>query len=110
MELRANGPDRPDLLFIGSRCAFLSLNIIKRIIDNILQINSEESLRPCVEGWKYWDDYGPALWQVGMSRRRRWVKQTNIDEQLNRFQCNKPSLQRLSLVLFQVPIARKHPS
>jgi hypothetical protein len=63
MELRANGPYHPDTLFIGSRI-FLPRNMIHRITDNFYQIDSEEALKACMEGWRYWDDYGVALWHV----------------------------------------------
>jgi len=38
--------------------------MMKRITDNIHHIESEEALRARMEGWKYWDDYGTALWHV----------------------------------------------
>ncbi|KIM78438.1 hypothetical protein PILCRDRAFT_824315, partial [Piloderma croceum F 1598] len=59
MELRADGPYYPDMLFIGSRI-FLPRKMINRITDNFYQIDSEETLKACMEGWRYWDDYGVA--------------------------------------------------
>jgi hypothetical protein len=63
MELRASGPHNPDMLFVSSRI-FLPWNMISRITDSFHQIDSEEALKACMEGWKYWDDYGSALWHV----------------------------------------------
>jgi Helicase conserved C-terminal domain len=63
MELRANGPYHPDMLFIGTQ-SFLPRRMISQITENFLWIESEENLKGRMEGWRYWDTYGSELWNV----------------------------------------------
>jgi hypothetical protein len=63
MQLRANVPYQPDMLFIGAR-SFLPRRRIDQITENFLQIQSEEDLKVRIEGWRYWDDYGTGLWNA----------------------------------------------
>jgi superfamily II DNA or RNA helicase len=63
MELRANGPYNPDMLFIGAR-SFLPRRMMSQITDNFLRIESEDDLKRRMEGWRYWDTYGSELWNV----------------------------------------------
>ena len=63
MELHANGPYNPDMLFIGAG-SFLPCQMISQITNNFLQIESEDNLKRCMEGWRYWDTYGSELWNV----------------------------------------------
>ena len=63
MELRANSPYNPDMLFIGAR-SFLPCRMMSQITDNFLRIESEDDLKRCMEGWRYWDTYGSELWNV----------------------------------------------
>ena len=61
MQLHANSPYQPNMLFIGAR-SFLLHRRIDQITENFLQIESEDDLKMKMEGWRYWDDYGTGLW------------------------------------------------
>jgi hypothetical protein len=63
MELHANSPYNPDMLFIGAR-SFLPRQMMSQITNNFLQIESEDDLKRRMEGWRYWDTYGSELWNV----------------------------------------------
>jgi hypothetical protein len=63
MELRANGPYNPDMLFISTR-SFLPRWMMSQITDNFLQVELEDDLKRHMEGWRYWDTYGSELWNI----------------------------------------------
>jgi hypothetical protein len=63
MELHANSPYNPNILFIDAQL-FLPRRMMSQITDNLLQIESEDDLKRRMEGWRYWDTYGSELWNV----------------------------------------------
>jgi hypothetical protein len=69
--------ENPDLLFISSRC-FLPRSTIKQITEDFHLVDSMKVLGHRLEGWKYWDEYGPALWAAVDKLRIEMVEILNI--------------------------------
>ncbi|THG93323.1 hypothetical protein EW026_g7882 [Hermanssonia centrifuga] len=74
LQIRIASPQHPDALFIGAK-SFLPRSNIQQITTDLHLVTSETILKDRLVGWRYWDQYGNALWKV-VDLIRREMQQT----------------------------------